>query len=672
MTTIYPPTYASGRKYYGYCKALHTRFLYRVDIHQKGYSGDAYEIDNISAMRLSLQEGGAIEDGIVKSTFTLSMIDTPDKVAAAGHKNCDWDEFFTPDATMYRVHLYESANDGETWRAKWTGYITPDSWQEDLDSFGTVTITARDNLGHLSDFEFDMAGENVTLRSIIQAAVSKIYLPMNVVLNTDKLGYWIDAITYDGEDILDTYLYIPPLREEGKSWYEVLEGIMTSFGMQIRWVDNNKVGVMYLSSLFCYANPDASNFLNGSSDITVLSGTKTMDPAYRTIEEKMTYEGEDDIDLSLDASFGEQTTANVIEPCEYPYDSVPAIVHPADNPDNNQGWADLSALFNPANYELDAELLRNEGEGAKDYTFLLCGAGNGSTAQEYIIKGLRSVDIQLNIEMTQPLVMAASRTVDENNVAHWTPIALAYHYFKQPAVKVYVRSESTAASVPLYWSGSEWTTSKVYMEFGSEGTQETNIDNISIRLAEIEGYFYGHLYIGFDFFYTGACPTYNTMGTYARMKSLSLSFNKGRYESDTVTTINNELYNVRASRTPMFGVLSSPGGPFTPYVVQEQYSNILWERFSTSYWGPLNYYLKYWGESLPLPVIVHKMLLTFHHKAMPVLTGDFLIESNGKFDYYLSYKGQKYMIQSATLNCRTGVFENATLRGFEYYSAIFE
>ena len=145
--------------------------IIRLEIHKKNSTLPAVEIGRVlQALHLDIQGGAdTIDAPIVKTSLTMTFVDAPD--LEAGKKCGDWEEFYTPDSTMWMVVL--KADD----KTIWGGYVTPDGYQEDLRYRGSVTIIARDNIGHMQDFPFDMEGNAdgvVTLQQLVNEAWAKI------------------------------------------------------------------------------------------------------------------------------------------------------------------------------------------------------------------------------------------------------------------------------------------------------------------------------------------------------------------------------------------------------------------------------------------------------------------------------------------------------------------
>ena len=168
----------------------------RVEIWSKAPVDATYprRIGDIRGLSLAINGNEDVAAPVVKTILNLSMADTwdePQVAAADAVKHGVWDEFYTPDSTAYLVKLYTRSEGDDSWTHRWSGYITPDNWKEAINYRGDVGITARDNLGHLKDFTFDLSGDAdgmVSVRDIITGALTRIAFPMDVILGDSPAG----------------------------------------------------------------------------------------------------------------------------------------------------------------------------------------------------------------------------------------------------------------------------------------------------------------------------------------------------------------------------------------------------------------------------------------------------------------------------------------------------
>ena len=243
---------------YGHCK---------VEIFRKGYTASAVEIGALegNSLTLALENLSNITDPIGKSVCSFSIIDT-DQI--------EYDDFFTPDATAYMV-VVSTKVEGGAYVTRWSGYVTPDFFAENLSYRTPISISARDNIGYLNDVDFDLDAATITVRGLIVAAFNRIAedYPMQIVFATQKQ-------TSEGVLAIDATISTMLLREG--SWYEALETILHDLGLQMRWVDNNTIAVMDLSQIPEYFALQRFNFIGAS-------GYREILPAWREFAQEQDY-----------------------------------------------------------------------------------------------------------------------------------------------------------------------------------------------------------------------------------------------------------------------------------------------------------------------------------------------------------------------------------------------
>lgn len=664
MTTI-EPIYDLSNYYLKYTKTIRSDAGYDVclNIFKKKTEGDVVsapkEIGAFRHLSLTLEGHGAIDDPIVKSILNFHMVDDIFTPETDSVKYGGWEEFFTPDSTMYLV-IVETREDDAQWVTRWSGYVTPDSWEEDLSSYGDIRITARDNIGHLADMEFDMSGSAdglTSLSQMLREAANKIALPMRLQFNTDLSD---EAFGIYGSDLNIMSAGICVKAFEGKSWYDAISSALSSFGMTMRFTDNNGVTVMPLANLPILGE---TRWLQ-PYQIKFLDGTKTLDPAYREVVSELSYRTESERELNLQA--GLEFTGAVAS-YAYSYTSIPlpsggttsgsgnAPYHPIAGAE--EGWSSLSAIFNPKRFDLGYFIQRNEGESARDYIYLAACQTDGKT-QQYSFK---SNNLGLTIKFEFAATPAALRMGEiESNDG----------YISQVQYAIMVEQ----GNVVRYWNGYTWQTyAKVLTQNLGQGetffeVKMTSCDDITstARVSLI-----------FDRIIALTGNTYSQTGQYARLKKITISNEAVQMlESDKVTTINNESYNVKANRPLEIGALSQS----VPFVKPQSYTNALWDTTAQGEITPFSYYCEIRNDftsarnEFPLPLIVHRQLLMFHHVAQPILSGECVEANNGMlgFDRQYQYQAQNFILQGGTLNFHTGRMEDVTLRGYMPYDNLWE
>ena len=243
-----------------------------------------------SARRIGYLSGCALEvqgnlsgviSPIIKTQLKVTLVDAADIPSTGAVKYGDWEEFFTPDATLYKVRIARII--GGQNQVFWTGYITPDSWEEALDYRGQITITARDNIGHLQDFQFDAPGNShglIKIMDLIDAAMAKIEFPMTYALPS---GAGVVFPLADGVEVHNALVNVSLF--EGTDWYKALEQTLEAIGYVLRFVDDNQFYLGPLRNFPTILNPDSvdqqatltySNYYESNSNYTLrITGEET-------------------------------------------------------------------------------------------------------------------------------------------------------------------------------------------------------------------------------------------------------------------------------------------------------------------------------------------------------------------------------------------------------------
>ena len=246
---------------YGFCK---------IEIHKKSYTGEPIEIEAVEAnsLTLSIENLSETISPIGKSVCSFSIVDTG---------QLSYDDFFTPDATGIKVVISTINEDrGDVaYTTRWSGFVTPDFYSESLVYRTAINISARDNIGYLSDVEFDLIEPSIQIRELFTKAFAKIseQYPMDVMFRSHKT-------TEDGVLLTDAVISTALFKD--KTWGEVLELILHDLGLQMRWVDNNTIAVIDLSQIPEYYLPTQFQFINSS-------GYKEICPAWKGLSQEQDF-----------------------------------------------------------------------------------------------------------------------------------------------------------------------------------------------------------------------------------------------------------------------------------------------------------------------------------------------------------------------------------------------
>ena len=676
---------AYGLKYKAEWKNTKGQY-YRLQIYQRDFSGGSTTIGDLCGCLLEVQGNmGSIITPIIKTQLRFMVVDAPDEpTAGTGKKFGNWQEFFTPDATLYKVVLGQSTNQGSSYTDIWSGYITPDSWVEDLGYRGVITITARDGIGHLKDFQFSTDGwtavdENglVALKWLWDRAGTIIDFPMTLSIEEWDLGHggpYAPEVPIENDyDVTLVEASVNVALFEGMNWYDVLEQSLEAAGYVLRYVGNNKCQIACLRNLPKMGNYTAAT---GTQALEFYGGTMELDPAVKKIEEVQDYKQQSELMLEpmKGLEYGNDTTYR----CKIDGNTLPAggVVHVPehDAPMNpvtaggQTGWEVGSGMLNPDGYLPDDFLKRAEGEeGWKQYAMIACNQvlnSQGTSPTATYIFSTRTAAVKLTFRFTpNPLTIRHSGSMTGK---------ISNRYFSLANIKYYVMfSDGTTTK---YWNGASWVAEAVLLEKEYDAQNQYETDFV-LELAECEDIDVGDLYVRFgQIIYN--CWSSAGDGCYARVQEIRVEINATTVlESNKVTTINNDAYNVMLSRKPLFGALSKEMSFVRP-------SNYLAGLFLYPYYGsnPMAYPYKVrftdqlGAAAVPLPVLIHEQIMCYYYGAARVLNGAAAITGNALFAFnkICTYKGHNYLFQGGTLDLFSGIINSACFREYIDYDELWD
>ena len=329
---------------------------------------------------------------------TTPMANTPRCPWARTRWNTEfgnWEEFFTPDATLYKIILYEV--NGSTKTAVWSGYVTPDSWLEYLGYRGTITVTARDNIGHLKDFPFVADGSItpdgyglIAMGDIIEKALEVVEFPMDVV--------WGTAIPFGDGVYLITSARLNASLFDGMDWYEVLEQTLEAVGYVFRYVGRNKFTICSLRDM-----PEMGHYYETTGEQTMefYGGSLELDPAVKQIREEADFKRE--AELKEDPKAGMLVRGNKRE---YTWQIRNRTGQAWDYQNVNvggYGWLTGYGFLKGDDYSLTTTLRENEGDDAATaWPVLIANQQTPTTFQTYKLP-LVSPNVVLHMVFGIPL-----------------------------------------------------------------------------------------------------------------------------------------------------------------------------------------------------------------------------------------------------------------------------
>ncbi len=203
----------------------------RLEIYKDGYAGSAIEIVGLLRDGLSIgKDSDSLTQAVTTSVLTIRLRDC---------EEVDFSQFFTPNSTLFKVIWKTKV--ASSWETRWTGFITPDSFTENLAYKDTITLTARDNLGRLDDYDFDLSqGQLVSVRSLLTTAMSRAGVAMGLTFTTTKVAT-APATILAVDGLVNTTLL------QGMTWRAAIELLLTGLGMTLAWNDGNSFEVRDIS-----------------------------------------------------------------------------------------------------------------------------------------------------------------------------------------------------------------------------------------------------------------------------------------------------------------------------------------------------------------------------------------------------------------------------------------
>lgn len=561
----------------------------QIKVYEKDWAGASYGMAHVTGLSLQIIGGQSnILSPLLKTSLSFSLVDAYDQgttqadgtacVNAQNEKCGRWEEFFTPDATKYKVELISRPSPSASASVIWTGFITPDSWSENMIYRGSVTITARDMLGALQDKEFDLTGR-VSVRDVITGALAACECPMSLQLTEAHF-----LVNSNGHSILDHTFAASTF--SGDTWAQALEKTLDSLGLVLRYNGTNKVVLTSLRYL-------AADTTIGAHGIEFInrSGLRQLDPAVKKIVEVFNVQTVQVAAEDPAASSFRATGSNLTQraPCSYslPHDkSIPgyALTAPLTG-----GWTGYLAVPRPTQVYQDLGAIPDRG-----LYFLT----------DIITAGISASWSNPLIRAPFSFCLAQDGPVMRYTVNGATTIVLALSSFQDivlSKLRVVIQAAVNGQARYLNTEG-VWQTQLVEHEIDPGAT---------VNVPALEG---GE---GFTIVINNIATAYNGDWQIPECTAVALSLSVSPAQSSTTpteyktTTIYNEENNVVINRAPKIGSASSDF--CTPFV-----ENVLalGDDIAPDEWN--------WpGASayFPLAVMIQAQVLCFHAAAASVFTG---------------------------------------------------
>ena len=665
---IYGLKYTSG-------SILRNGVTYELRILQRGYTGDTLEIGDIQQLGLEVQGGsGGIDQPIIKTLLHFTMVDSVDMGTVEGVKHGGWEEFYTPDATLYLVRLIRESV------IIWAGYITPDAWSDSLVYRGSITITARDNMGHMADFEFSKAAlleamvylggeaydrvrdENlVSVYGLIFSAfyVAGIDMPLRNRWDENDTGKepHMKAGTYD---VLDWLIDIDALQE--LNWYEAVERVLASTGLALRWCGYDGICLMSLRALHKMGrtNPPVRNvnFINRS-------GHRTLDPAYKQIVEKVNYD---------------------------PVEGFEAKWAQADFTTTERGyWQPVSSLT--------ANSIWTQADSTKEVLRYgspsVLPVGNDITGEEdkYVLLASRPTELHTQYNTERVAYIDPDNYVwYRKRLSPGTIVSVGFevaHCYKGDGSVLYdAKLPAGAVRYAILWRKTDGTFLSLQGDTWVSGVSPMTVDIIQRRgytdgMAEVDSAAVSNN------FQTPDVAGFLELRIYPYQNLISVAEREEYYDNDWVDAhvrLGNITFDINTEAIPRYFKTTTVYDPAQNKTLKRNVDfGAVPTRFSTAgtirngFYKPdaANGYPSimncHWDGSqteLPLPVLNHLQILSLHAKANSVLTGE-LRDANGLtivMDAVWLYAGRTFLLLSGTWNIFADRIQNAILREYDTYA----
>ena len=624
-------------------------------------------IQQIGDVLQSLEYGIQGRDGefapaIQKTSLTMTLIDAPEMDANTIQKWGGWEMFYTNDATMFRVDL---RIDGEL---EWSGYITPDSYEEDLMHHAAISITARDNWGRLNDFEFDHKGDEFGMISVIDlvnAAAKKAGVAMGVSVN--DAAAWP---TCNGVKLYDHMVNVKAF--EGETWWSAVTDTLEGLGLSLTFKGGASFDLAPVRGVVL-KGCESMDVVPVSSFVFEAPGHRSLAPAVKEIVEKTEFEISDDM---LNAP--DMTQSSFVAGAGFPYTTQPYGVVETTLPvfmlGSDQLWKNGStgsyySLLNPYNYvtkEGDDDVRLHDGQTL----FLACNPG---TITDYATAYQKMRGVYTRIPMTMYKatigfeIKPGVRLFDNKGKIGTAPIREDYicPLISDVIAKIYYTPAD--GSTGSYYDGKTWKTGNaayavIRMPEGSY-TAEVEIPSPDI---EKPGVLTIHFFCGHYIVYGEYDDEEAGDGIYMPISNIVLKPTRQQRSTDKVTTKYSEQNNVILSRAPKIACVN-----FDTTAPAEVINGV----YAPTSGRPAARVWSFTDEDVTLPVLIHKQLLCWYARPMNVLTGTLIyneLKDYPSFGQLWNWKGREFVLTDGRVDLISGRMRNAQLREFVRYEDMWD
>lgn len=622
------------------------------------YAPTPMEIGKVlQGLTLNVQgEQDDIISPIVKTSLSITLADASG--VEAGKKTGNWEEFYTPDSTGYKVLLYI---DGAIY---WSGYITPDSFEESLEYHGSVTIVARDNIGHLQDFQFDADGNDeamISVKDIIDLAWAKVECQLELVYASGADVVWPTCEEYTALDcVVNTEAFAE------KNWFEALEAVLDSFGLVLRYVGNNKAMIMPLRAIPCL-DKERLSLVEVKDTLLQATAHRMLTAACKSIVDNVNYEQGTIAEFDFVSDDYQRVTLNVNGNSVNSWETKAksgwkrignvGTINPFEfgsDPRSGANYASNTNLFvsvvndvSPTDY-IYTQRVFSTGEQTLDVSFTFNGvfysANYGGTSIN--VGSAKEQEVSLNY------AFKAYICDDQANVC-------AVKYF-DPDTNTFVDEEKYCVASLSYGHSSS---------VGRYGQQSIKVEH-SITIPANTGTFQFNIY-GFtaSLIEAGAVQRpsrtpikdmINAGKAYCKISDFVMEQKEATsYRYSKLTSIYDESYNLMLTRNPALGVgplvLSPKVIKNGIYIPDEYYS-------AARVWRWPN------GENTSLQALIAQQILMYYSQPNSIITGTLVAEAIKaeilNFNCLWAWRGKTLVLVSGQLDLMSGFIEDAKLREY--------
>lgn len=624
----------------------------------------------LQSLRLSVQgEQADIETPIVKTSLTMVFVDAPD---LNDPRKCGyWEEFYTSSATEYKVELYKDNV------KEWTGYITPDSFAEDLQYRGSVSITARDNLGALQDEPYRLAAptdsELVPLHYLLSNAMKVIDFPMQYVFSQTGARANIHTAEIAGY-LVDLYEVLFNNNSfNNKSWYDVIESVLYSTGLVLRYVGGNKYMLSPIRDIPMY---DKSYY----GDVPVIDvrfaayGHRELNPAVKSIREEVRFEIADSIvnPYTDERSFGEKDEyVYGVDSGEDDRYNMPAHIPIAGLFRVEEGYR--TVLLNPYAYKLNA--IHKYGRGGEIHNnniLYVCANAMGSqqskTRKVSFKRRIPAGQYKISFEVNKAVALYDNETTIGyyKPSEEWWDFGYEARFRGDDGSLLILNNRAGTTTKEPEWEDLGGMDSNGYHSVHGTGFPvmvESPVLEVSVA-GEIEVRLMpAHLE------YNRPSSQTQSRGAYLGIAKFALNtIDNGGTSIMEVLRVNteyNDKNNIIITRNPEFA------GNISDLIYWGQVKNGIYVDEGSNFIGTEQWVVNIGDNPVPLSVLIHQQLLAYCSKPNNVLTGE-LVVGNPLFNALYRWKNKNHIITSGTLNILSGRMENVVLREFLPYAQIWD